>query len=75
MANMPTALATTVGAWLCVAAVGCLGASDAFDAIMEPIGPPGAIQTLTLVRKDADGRLRSRSLMSVRFVPLTREKN
>ena len=38
-----------------------------------PVGPPGAVQTLYYLEKDADGRIRSRSLMSVRFVPLLRE--
>ncbi|MBN2452411.1 MAG: protein-L-isoaspartate(D-aspartate) O-methyltransferase [Lentisphaeria bacterium] len=37
-----------------------------------PVGPPFAVQDLMLVTKDADGRVRSRSLMAVRFVPLTR---
>ncbi len=56
MANMPTALATTVGAWLCVAAVGCLGSSDAFDAIMEPICPPGAPTEPVLLNLSADAQ-------------------
>jgi len=37
-----------------------------------PIGPAGAMQTLYLLEKDEEDRIRSRSLMSVRFVPLTR---
>ncbi len=38
-----------------------------------PVGPPGAVQTLYYLEKDEDGQVRSRSLMSVRFVPLLRE--
>ncbi len=38
-----------------------------------PVGPPGMLQDLVLVTKDADGRVRSKSLMGVAFVPLTRE--
>jgi len=38
-----------------------------------PVGPPGAIQSLMLVEKDGEGKVRSRSLMAVRFVPLLRE--
>ena len=38
-----------------------------------PVGPPGAMQTLYYLEKDEDGQVRSRSLMSVRFVPLLRE--
>ncbi len=37
-----------------------------------PVGPPGAMQTLYLLEKDEEGRIRSRSLESVRFVPLIR---
>lgn len=37
-----------------------------------PVGPPGHVQHLVLVTKDAAGKVRSRSLMPVRFVPLTR---
>jgi len=39
-----------------------------------PVGPPYAVQSLMLVEKDADGTVRSRSLMPVRFVPLVREE-
>jgi len=39
-----------------------------------PVGPPGAVQNLLLVEKDADGEVSSRSLMPVRFVPLTGER-
>ena len=56
MANMPTALATTVGAWVCVAAVGCLGSSDAFDAILAPICPPGAPTEPVLLNLSADAQ-------------------
>jgi protein-L-isoaspartate(D-aspartate) O-methyltransferase len=37
-----------------------------------PVGPPFAVQDLMLVTRDADGTVRSRSLMAVRFVPLVR---
>ena len=36
-----------------------------------PVGPPFRVQDLRLVTKDGHGRVRSRSLYSVRFVPLT----
>lgn len=38
-----------------------------------PVGGRFAIQSLMLVEKDEDGAVRSRSLMQVRFVPLTRK--
>ncbi len=38
-----------------------------------PVGPAGAVQTLYLLEKDDEGRVFSRSLMSVRFVPLLRQ--
>jgi len=38
-----------------------------------PVGAPLGIQSLMLVQKDLSGKLRTRSLMPVRFVPLTRE--
>ena len=38
-----------------------------------PVGPPGLGQDLVLITKDSEGRVRSRSLMGVAFVPLTRE--
>ena len=37
-----------------------------------PVGAVFATQSLMLVQKDADGTVRSRSLMPVRFVPLVR---
>ena len=37
-----------------------------------PVGKPWMIQTLILVEKTQEGKVRTRSLMSVRFVPLTR---
>ena len=37
-----------------------------------PVGGPLATQSLMLVEKSPDGRLRSRNLMAVRFVPFTR---
>lgn len=38
-----------------------------------PVGPPGLSQDLILVTKDSEGRARTRSLMGVVFVPLTRQ--
>jgi protein-L-isoaspartate(D-aspartate) O-methyltransferase len=38
-----------------------------------PVGPLFATQSLMLVEKAADGKVRSRSLMGVRFVPLLRQ--
>ena len=38
-----------------------------------PVGPAFATQSLMLVWKDEDGTVRSRSLMTVRFVPLVRQ--
>lgn len=38
-----------------------------------PVGPAMFIQDLVLVGKDAQGRVTTRSLMAVRFVPLVRE--
>ncbi|MFW6163954.1 MAG: protein-L-isoaspartate(D-aspartate) O-methyltransferase [Planctomycetota bacterium] len=38
-----------------------------------PVGPTGATQRLILVTKDADGKVKSRSLIPVVFVPLTRK--
>ena len=40
-----------------------------------PVGRAFAVQSLMLVEKDDDGTVRSRSLMPVRFVPLTRRHN
>jgi protein-L-isoaspartate(D-aspartate) O-methyltransferase len=37
-----------------------------------PVGSAFFTQTLMLVRKDADGRIRSQQVLPVRFVPLTR---
>lgn len=39
-----------------------------------PVGPPMQVQTLMLVEKDDEGQVRQRSLMPVRFVPLTGER-
>jgi protein-L-isoaspartate(D-aspartate) O-methyltransferase len=38
-----------------------------------PVGPVFGTQSLMLVEKDENGNVRTRSLMPVRFVPLTRE--
>jgi protein-L-isoaspartate(D-aspartate) O-methyltransferase len=38
-----------------------------------PVGPPGHTQQLILVGKNDEGQVRSKSLMPVRFVPLTRK--
>jgi protein-L-isoaspartate O-methyltransferase len=37
-----------------------------------PVGPDGGDQSLVVVDKDGAGQLTSRSVMSVRYVPLTR---
>ena len=39
-----------------------------------PVGGRFAVQRLMLVTKDEEGKVRSRSLMAVRFVPLTRHR-
>jgi len=38
-----------------------------------PVGPVFATQSLMLLTKDRQGKVRSRNIMSVRFVPLTRK--
>jgi protein-L-isoaspartate(D-aspartate) O-methyltransferase len=38
-----------------------------------PVGPSAMIQHLTLIEKQADGSIRSREVLPVRFVPFTRE--
>jgi len=38
-----------------------------------PVGKPFGTQSLMLIEKDARGKIRSRSLMAVRFVPFTRK--
>ncbi|HEX2542914.1 MAG TPA: protein-L-isoaspartate(D-aspartate) O-methyltransferase [Caldimonas sp.] len=40
--------------------------------LIAPIGPQGGAQDLLLLRKDPDGRVVTRSVLPVRFVPLTR---
>jgi protein-L-isoaspartate(D-aspartate) O-methyltransferase len=42
--------------------------------LVAPVGSRFGVQTLQLLRKDAQGRLATRSLLEVRFVPLTRER-
>lgn len=39
-----------------------------------PVGPPGQVQHLMVVEKEEDGSIRQRSVMPVRFVPLTRAR-
>lgn len=39
-----------------------------------PVGPAHGIQYLTLIEKQADGSIRSRRVVPVRFVPFTRER-
>lgn len=39
--------------------------------LVVPVGPTGAVQNLLLIKKDINGDLHTRDLMSVRFVPLT----
>ena len=41
--------------------------------MVVPVGGPFAVQSLMLVEKDAAGKVRSQSLIAVRFVPLLRE--
>jgi protein-L-isoaspartate(D-aspartate) O-methyltransferase len=38
-----------------------------------PVGPPLGLQHLTLAERSADGRVRTRQLFPVKFVPLTRQ--
>jgi protein-L-isoaspartate(D-aspartate) O-methyltransferase len=40
-------------------------------ALVMPVGGPFHVQTLVLVEKDSSGRLSSRDILPVRFVPLT----
>ena len=42
--------------------------------IIIPVGRPMAVQDLVLVEKDMEGRVKTRSLMAVRFVPLVSGK-
>jgi protein-L-isoaspartate(D-aspartate) O-methyltransferase len=42
--------------------------------LIAPVGTQGGIQQLQLLRKDAGGRAVTRSVLAVRFVPLTRER-
>ena len=39
-----------------------------------PVGPAHSLQYLTLIEKQADGTIRSRRIVPVRFVPFTRER-
>lgn len=40
--------------------------------LVIPLGASGAVQTLTVIEKDAQGRLIRRRVLDVRFVPFTR---
>ncbi len=42
--------------------------------LVIPVGKPGCIQDLRVVEKAADGACRSRSVLPVAFVPLTRQR-
>lgn len=42
--------------------------------MVVPVGPPFMVQQLVLVTKHADGGVRTRQLLPVRFVPLTGER-
>jgi len=53
---MPKTVAMTVGAWVWVAAVGCLGPPESRYAIMEPIWPPRARAEATLLNLSADAQ-------------------
>jgi len=39
-----------------------------------PVGETSWTQNLLLIEKDKDGKLTTRNLIAVRFVPLTRER-
>lgn len=39
-----------------------------------PVGPAWSVQSLMLIEKQADGSIRSRQILPVRFVPFTRER-
>jgi protein-L-isoaspartate(D-aspartate) O-methyltransferase len=39
-----------------------------------PVGAPFALQHLVIVERDAEGRIRTRQTLPVRFVPLTRQR-
>jgi len=39
-----------------------------------PVGSPSAIQHIILVEKDQNGQVTTKSLLPVRFVPLTGER-
>jgi protein-L-isoaspartate(D-aspartate) O-methyltransferase len=41
--------------------------------LVLPVGPVGGVQELLVVEKEAGGKLRQRSILPVRFVPLTGE--
>ena len=41
--------------------------------LVIPVGPPGAVQSLRLLVKDAHGVVHTREVLPVGFVPLTRD--
>jgi hypothetical protein len=53
---MPKAVTITVGAWVCVAAVGCLGSPESRYALMEPIWPPSTPAEPVLLNLSADAQ-------------------
>ena len=40
--------------------------------LVAPVGPEGAVQSLRVLTKDAEGNVSSSDVLSVRFVPFTR---
>jgi len=42
--------------------------------LVIPVGSPGAVKSLRLIEKDAEGRLTERDVLPVAFVPFTREQ-
>ena len=41
--------------------------------LVAPVGPPGGVQELVMLEKDADGMVRSMNVIAVRFVPMVDE--
>jgi protein-L-isoaspartate(D-aspartate) O-methyltransferase len=42
--------------------------------MLIPVGPPHTVQNLILAEKDEEGMVSTRNILSVRFVPLTRQE-